>query len=397
MDPKKDPLTPSSSKQDSPDVGTIRWAGESLDSTPATPTSQENLRSKVTHYEKIWSSGNTPSASGNQNDSERGTFSIDVNAFERRLQEERERRAHEQSPRIDIRLRTTPQPSPRQFDSPVENRIKVNIKHQIETSDGRSDGNDVVDHAAANVHRQSTRVVTYEKVLTQKSIREVNITRTKVQSPTTPTTPTQRIVEYAHAQVFAKSPSNEQITIGDDSAYHSHRATRFGSGGGTPTSISISSSNASLHQNFTSDENVSAHRTPSRERIFLERGGSEPTHSLSSIGSPSSPGNITTSIVYVGNEAEAARQQSVSPVAGSNEFVRRHLIRERPESSSDTDGISPDWYTEYQAHSFHTQAAHNPRMDFKRSNSQYDNHIRQIRGITQSKFHYILLFSIRKK
>lgn len=372
MDPKPDPVTPSASKHDtSADVGSIRWAGESS-STPSTP--QDNLRSKVTYYEKVWSSGAKPKASADTSDSEQSTFSIDVNAFEKRLQEERERKIHEQSPRIDIRLRATPQPSPRPFDLPVgENQIRVNIKHHIE-----NDGNDVVDHATPTVYKQ--RIVTYEKISTQKSIREVNITRTRnVQSPTSST---QRIVEYT--EMLGKSPSNEHV--GDDSAYHSHR-TRFGSGAGTPTSASVSSSNASLHQHFTtSDENVFARRTPSRERIFLERAGSEPPHSLSSAGgtplSSGTPINVATNIVYIGNDDDRpGKSSSVSPVASGNEPIRRHFHRERHESSPDNDGISPDWYNEYQAHSFHTQSQAQPqRMDFKRSNSQYDNHIRQIRG-----------------
>ncbi|XP_031632357.1 nesprin-1 isoform X5 [Contarinia nasturtii] len=71
-------------------------------------------------------------------------------------------------------------------------------------------------------------------------------------------------------------------------------------------------------------------------------------------------------------------RQIVSPVTGSNENnenIHRHFESHR--TLSENDGISSDWYNEYQTQT--VQVDRPNKMDFKRSNSQYDNHIRQIR------------------
>lgn len=390
MDPDEDPPTSSSSHDD---VGTIRWADDGTASTSSTtttttaigtPTTPQRLRNKVTYYEKVWSSGQK-STTDDTDETDHSAFAIDVHAFEKRLQEERERKSHEQSPRIDVKLRsTTPQPSPRQIDLPTN--IKVNIRHHIESGDssgggdggGSGSGNSGSQYSRAereietSEYRQHhARVLTYEKVTTQKSVRQVNITSTS--KSTNVSSPLVRTVEYT--EVFGKSPSQEQITTTDDSAYHSHaHRTRIVSSSTTTTAAtSKSSSNTSLHGNFTSDENVTNRRTPSRERIF-ERAGSEP-HSWSSVGSSST----TSSNVATGTGGTSGLSHGVSPVssvAAGNENVRRHFVRDRHDSEGD--GNSSDWYNEYRTQSFHTVT---PRMDFKRSNSQYDNHIKQIRGI----------------
>lgn len=399
MDPEEDqPTVP---------VGVIRWAsGDTLPAAsqssatttttttassstthPASTTSHQHLRNKVTYYEKVWSSGQKPAAEVHDTDeTDRGAFAIDVNAFEKRLQEERERKSHEQSPRIEVKLRSTPQPSP-QRDLPLSTNIRVNIRHHIETGESSPPPCDA-NHAQGISHH--SRVLTYEKVVSTKSVREVKI------SSTSATSPVVRTIEYT--QLIGRSPSSERIAGADDSAYHLHRTRHVSSS--TPTTVtSQSSSNTSLHGNFPSEENVfvrhihQAQRTPSRERIFI-RAGSEPPHSWSSSGTTSSGSNVGVAKI-----ATASGASPVSSVAaGNNEYVRRHLARERHDSGGggDSDGASsPDWYNEYRTHSFHTTPP--PRMDFQRSNSQYDNHIRQIRGIScfllTFFFSFFLLFS----
>lgn len=373
MDPKDDLTTPSSSQQSKSKttVGSIRWAGED------SPQNQS------------------------------GSFSMDVSAFEKNLQEKRERKLHEQSPRIDIRLKSTPKSSSSSSiaQSPSGNQIKVNIRHNIEQEPDISTGHDVVDHSTPIQSHHTSRVITYEKVFKQKTTREISVM--KKRSPTNEesiqTPKVQRTVEYSSG----KSLSTEQIGNADDSAYHSHRIRIASSG--TPTTVSVSSSNASLpHDLTTSDENVFVRRTPSRERIFVERADSEPRQfrmrdNLNNDGnnrsnSSSSLANVSMNVVYAGDEATTDSPQElslVSSVTDSNENIRRHLIREPLKSSSECG--SPDWYSEYQA-SFHTERP-NPRMDYHRSNSQYDNHIRQIRGIFSSipkivNFFYIRFFRL---
>lgn len=333
MDPQEDPPPPATS----PDEEARASAG--------TPT--QNLRNKVTYYEKVWSSGQKRSA----DDETDHAFSIDVNAFEKRLKEERERRTHEQSPRIDVRLRSTPQPSPRQSNQPTN--IRVNIRHHVDPAAGAplplSDTYEerverVVEGGEVKSH---SRVLKFEKIVVKKSVREVNVTST---TTSTGTSPVMRTIEFS--ETMRHTPSDERIA--EDSAYHSHRSRIISS------ASSKSSSNTSLHGNFTSEENVFSRRTPSRERLHEN----EQQHFWSSGGAGA------------GAMAYPTGGVTVSTVAGSNPITRRHLGSER--HASESDNASPDWYNEYRAHSFQTVT---PRMEFKRSNSQYDSHIKQIRGI----------------
>lgn len=394
MDPDQD--------QSTDDVGTIRWVDDvtsplgsptstsiqlnssqsSTTSTTSSTVSHQQLRNKVTYYEKVWSSGKTIGdvSDGNntakdETDKASSAFSIDVHAFEKRLQEERERKTHEQSPRIDVKLKATPQPSPRPIDLPLSSNVRVNIRHHIESIESPSDEHCQIKRERLDsneYHEQHhSRVLTYEKVITKKSTHKVNI---KSSTTTTATSPIVRTVEYT--EIYGRSPSSERVrTPIDDSAYQSER-TRILRGSTTPTGAvsSKSSSNNSLHSNLLLDETFHTNRqqrTPSRERIF-ERAGSEP-HSWSS----SAYGSVATTT------------SPVSSVAHSNDYVRRHLARERHDSGDSDGASSSDWYQEYRSQSFHTTA---PRMDFKRSNSQYDRHIQQIRGMKSFLFLGFFLF-----
>lgn len=358
---------------DDDDVGCIRWASNSHLSS-STPTNDGKRQNKIRIYGEFGSSSN-PTTPGNM---ERGSFSMDVNAFEKSLQEKRDRQMHQQSPRIEIRLRETASTTPRTTFS------KINIHHiergggiEANTSSGPSQSIDEVDFIS-EVPRKVKRVITYEKVSKTKTIREIDYSRAycsseTVQSPT--------IVQQTRNQSFDRSSSTEQITGAEDSAYHSHRVRVTSSG--TPTTISISSSSNSLQHAFRSDENVYAPRTQSRERMF-ERAGSEPPPHLvgrfTGIDNRNIQSSLDSTRIIYDDELMAQRQRQhriVSPVTDGNQNVRRHFEAHRTPSSSD--GISSEWYNEYQTQTVAVDRP--PKMDFKRSNSQYDNHIRQIRGI----------------
>lgn len=363
---------------DDEDIGCIRWASNSQLSS-STPTNDRKSQTKIKIYDEFSSSSN-PIAPGNM---ERGSFSMDVHAFEKSLQEKRDRQMHHQSPRIEIRLRETSTTTPRTPTTPLS---RINIHHiergggiEVNTPPGPSTSIDEVDFIS-EVPRKVKRVITYEKVSKTKTIREVTYPEAyssseTVQSPTT----VQRTMNYS----LDKSSSTEQMTGAEDSAYHSHRVRLLSSG--TPTTISISSSSNSLQHAFRSDENVYAHQTPSRERMY-ERAGSEPPHFGGRFTGIDTTRNIQSSLdstrIAYDDELMAQRQrerQFVSPVTDGNQnAVRRHFEAHRTPSSSG-DGISSEWYNEYQTQTVAVDRT--PRMDFKRSNSQYDNHIRQIRGI----------------
>lgn len=357
MESKKDP------KGD--DVGSIRWP---IGSEPSTSTPSK--QSRIIVHREVHSDVPTlsPVTYGKI---DRGSFSMDVNAFEKSLQEKRDRQFHEHSPIIEIRLRETSTSSPRDFASPLSSS-KIDIQH-IERGGGGAHGTSVdeVDYSSP-APRKIKRVVTYEKVSKTKSIREITLPRSaseNVQSPVV-----QRTVDC----LIDKSSSTEQITPTEDSAYHSHRIRLTSSG--TPTTISISSSSDSIQHVFTSDENVYAPRTPSHsERIFLERAGSEPLppHLIGIETSSKNRSSVDSTIKQ--------QRQVVSPVTDSNEHVHhRHLESYR--TPSESEGISSDWYNEYQTQTVQVDHRRPNKMDFKRSNSQYDNHIRQIRGIYKSLF-----------
>lgn len=431
------------------DVGSIRWASNSrLSSSSSQPPPQPPPRPsastpipterKTQSSIRIYSEFSTESPSSPYEPDHSGRFSMDVNAFEKSLQEKRDRQMHQPSPRIEIRLRetSTSSPEPHHHGTPLS---KINI-HHIERGGGIeantpiepiiSSSYDEVDFISETPPRKVKRVITYEKVLKTKTYRKTShppraeqrqhsSSSETIRSPTT----VHRTADY----LVDKSSSTEHIggvgggmssgagsgrgsaDLADDSAYHSHIIPRVRlASSGTPTAISISpSSSNSLPYTFQSDENVYAlprQRTPSRERIS-ERAGSEPPPQFpgyddaAATAAAAAHRNVksslgSTRIVY-DDEVTAHRQQRqqhhinnnnnqqqqwhfVSPVTGSNENVHRRHFHATTSISSDGDGISPDWYNEYQTQ---TIAIECPRkMDFKRSNSQYDNHIRQIRG-----------------
>lgn len=347
MDKKKD--------IDSDDVGSIRWA----DNFESTPSTQEKHQSKVRLYGEVRLNTSPPNL-GNSGRHEQGSFSMDVEAFEKSLKEKREQQLREQSPRIEIRLRETASNSPRFYSS---SQAKINIHHiergldecaEVATKP-KSSNVDEVDYAY-EAPRKIQRTITYEKVLKTKSIREtvfpkkVHINE-NIQPPT---------VHRTLDCLIDKSSPTEQTTVTEDSAYSSHLRV---SSCGTPTTISISSSSNSLHQGFTSDDNVYTQETPSCETICVESVSTkQPRRSINS-----------SKIVYV--DSTATIQQS--PVTGSNENVHWHF--DSPRTSSEIEDISRDWYNEYKTQTVLVDCP--SKMDFKRSNSQYDNHIRQIRGI----------------
>lgn len=367
-DPLKSPTSPD-------DIGTIRWCKNS--STPC--DSSQVTNANIEHTPDT--SRQTP----NPEFIEYGAFTMDVNAFERELQEKRERKRHEQGPHFAVQLKSTPKRVIDEF-SPPPDHIKFSIRTSAEAPDASINiSTDEVDHLPT---QHSTRVISYERVCKKKSVREITITRNVSNSGNTHQshTPMQRT---------RQSGSHEQF---DDSAYHSH-GVRI-AGGSTPTTISVmSSSNSSLLHDFDGDNGAAGgNGRCSGMADYQQRAASEPPHfpsrSMDSIATADNRIDVSMNVVYAGNRSASSQSEQhhhhdrhqwnlVSGVADGNQTStgRRHLARELFHSSTvDSECSSPGWYNEYQAQSFQTD--HQPhRMDFKRSNSQYDNHIRQIRGI----------------
>lgn len=310
MDPNEDPPPPPISPSNK-------------DTNNSQVTTTRCLRDKVTYYEKVWSSG-----SRNLEDDPDG-FGIDVHAFEKRLREERDRRIHDSSPRIEVKLKSTPQPSPRHLDSPSFN-VKVNRFGSSDSSQPESFEESVERYNEAGEIRGDARVFKFEKVTVKKTRREISVT-----SPT-------GVKTFFSSERISRTPSEERI-LQDDSAYHTQHFSN--------ANTSKSSSVVSLHGHDVVDEGI-AGRTPSRERT------PDNSHSWSSTGAVSGAGCTP-----------------VSTVAAGYLHKRRHPQSER--HVSEGEDTSLDWYNDYSAHSFQATAA---KMNFNRTNSQYDTHIKQIRG-----------------
>lgn len=335
MDSKKEP--------DSEDLGSIRWA----EASSSTPTKQEKCQSKVAVR---LSKPTTISKTHEKHD--QGSFSMDVVAFEKSLQEKRDRKFLGQSPRIEIHLRDMTTKSP--GDS---------LSKEFSTSQELQDKAESVDEVDnISMPRQIKRVLTYEKVLKIKTVHESK-TNQNFKSPIG-----QRTVDC----LVDKSSSTEQVSTTEDSAYHSHRVRITSCG--TPTTISISSSSNSLLHGFMSDENVYTQGTSSRERVSVERTDSESPQLADFVDDNSKNLSSFDSGKFTYIDHTATAQQT--SVADSNENIRRHSKLVRP----DTEDCSRVWYNEYKTQTFLMDCPQ--KMDFKRSNSQYDNHIRQIRGTT---------------
>lgn len=407
----EDPLKSSSSPPD--DVGTLRWCDES--STPNEPNQvSDNITSNPATPN---SSRQTP----NPDFIEYGSFSMDVNAFERELDQKRELKRHEQTPNYAIQLKSTPKRRNDDFSPSPTDHIIVSIRHSTQQQQQpqprpRQQPNpnvsiDESDHMPTT-HRANTRVISYEKVFQQKSFREITIART-VSSHSSDLHRSQTPVLHQHAYTTRQSSSSHEHL--DDSAYHSHRVRVAGDASTTPTTISMMSSNNSLLQELDGDvdggavggaidghgdsrfRSCSSSSAGGVELAHFQRAASEPpahypSRSMDAIATNDNRIDVSMNVVYAGNRSASSQSATnhqwnlVSGVADGNQpsTGRRHFARELFHSSTvDSDCSSPGWYNEYQSQSFHTD--HQPRrMDFKRSNSQYDNHIREIRGTHNS-------------
>lgn len=377
-DPNEDPQTPerrfASSDETPSSVG------------PSGNQSVRRLREKVTYYEKLSSGGKKRTGGDCENSDDGGIEKaiIDVQAFEQRLHDERARRIQLNSPRIEVKLRHTPQSSPirhRNIDLPTTlatNRNNINVKVNV-IQQGRSSG----DTSTADIVQQSDRSISspdsyeeciertvdegelhgnarifkFEKITLKKTVREVNIVGGRI------------------TETFSRTPSEEHV-FHDDSAYHTHYSNVL-------SNTSKSSSIHSMHgvAGFLSspdEEYTDSGKLSSRERISddtdmwfknggaIAAGASSVTGTIQSSSSSSSGKRVATA--------------DVSLVAGGNLSKRRQQFSsstERFPTIESHDDSSQDWYNEYKAHSFQTAAA---KMSFKRTNSQYDTHIKEIRG-----------------
>lgn len=308
MDPTEDPPPPNESPPNS-----------SQTDTPTSGTSTtRRLRDKVNFFEKVW----TGTKRTLDNDEPDGLH-IDVTALEKRLKEEHERKKLTDSPFDSIKLRSTPQPSPKRI---VPTTFPVNLRHRFESADSETESfEETVQKTSeeGELHGQS-RFTKTVRVTVRKSVKEVT-----VKSPV--------VKHYVYNETFSRTPSQE-INLQEDSAYQTHSYNLAGEGGNISHSSSITTGK------FPSDEFIVLRRTPSRERIQYDLDSSS---NFSSIGST-----------------------SMHHCHGKQYHVDSSIKNTGNVESSNAEALS-----DYQ--SFQTMAA---KMEFVRSKSQYDSHIIEIRG-----------------
>lgn len=323
MDPEEDP--------------SISDHGQETGNGVAGPSSVRRLRDKVTYYEKVWTTGTKRSLDTDEPDG----VGIDVQALEERLQQERARKTHENSPKIEVRLRSTPQSSPRHFSSGPNRPI----------SDDESFEESIERTIESGQVKGKSRVFKFEKITLKKSVREVSVTSSATAGKT-----------ILRADTSLSRTPSEERHFHDDSAYHtqSHAIS----------TASKSSSITSLPgaERFPSEEHIASRRTPSRERIFES----------SSWGTEGDGGSIITIKTGKTMHGSGGAGVSVSSVAAGNLYQRQQNTPDRHTSSEgEGDAASQVWYNEYRAHSLQSPVA---RMNIQRTNSQYDSHIKQIKG-----------------
>ena len=329
-------------------------------------TMDSRLRDKVTYYEQVWSSGKGASSSsgGGGADNEAINFGIDVNAFEEKLNEERIKRIHVESPKIEVRLRSTPQPSPRHIDSQKtfyqrDNNAALGGNESYEETFEK--------HVDAGEIAGQSRVYQYQKTTLRKTTREVNVSYS--------TTPDVKKIKYTESR--SRTPSVET-----DNVFHTSDVTSAHNLSSNTINVTIKPSVlvTSPHVQF-SHENVfsgtSTRMSPLRERMFVGNIDSNIGGIVKKVGEGGEGAKEYT--VSSSSSSSSSSGGIVSSVAGGNPSKRHQQISEHRHGIGEgvDDSGSLEWYNEYKTHSFQSAAA---KMNLQRSNSQYDEHIKEIRG-----------------
>lgn len=304
----------------------------------------KRIRDQVTYYEKVWTkAGAKPTA----DETDAGP-TIDVCELESRLRAEKQRRFNEDAPKIEVvRLRSTPQHVPHR---PTNVNVKINVRTR--PADNNGGGSPTTDDVFEEESVERTieegqlrgdaRIFKYEKVTMRKSTREISISRSGS--------------SFSDDQ-FLRSPSTEEATVAtgiDDSAYQTRSH-------GAYSNLSKTSSNVSL------DDQYDDVQQPMHSGRQVQTSSFE-TWSSSSY-QQSGNGNGGRNVRVTASGPTTAVWVNVRDVASGNS-AGRHQPR-NSQSPVGEETITSD------AKSFQTMAA---RMEFVRSNSQYDSHIKQIRG-----------------
>lgn len=289
-----------------------------VEATSQTQTSSEGLREKVARYEKVWSSG----MHGEDN-----VIRVDVKDIEKRLQEERERRSSESPSKVEfVRLRTTPHNTPGRETVPSDSPFNVTLRH-IEKS------------STDDEHRPDS---------------PFNVTLRHIEREDRRTPPRSIDLTAGGSKISIKFDPKDEV----DFTIEPSADMRVGSSGFRTMAT----------ESVITDGN---RQTPQRiSRTFIK--SPVDGRSLTTISSPFVPQQTTKKVssVYVKN----LQKSHFEGTSGSGS------VSVSASESSSRDDLSEEaieWYNEYRNQSFNSTMT---ARQFARTNSQYDNHIKEIRG-----------------
>lgn len=302
--------------------------------TPTQTTSSEGLREKVARYEKVWSSGVVHGGEDN-------VIHVDVKDIEKRLQEERERRQAESPLQLEfVKLRSTPQNTPGRETVSPDSPFNVTLRH-IERP--------MVEEEQQQ-RPESPFNVSLRHVEKEDEGRVVVLRRTPPRSID---------LTAGGSKISIKFDPSDEV----DFTIEPSADIRVGSSGFRNQAT----------ESVITDGN---RQTPQRiSKTFIK--SPVDGRSLTTIGSPFVHQQTTKKVssVYVKN-LQKSYLEGTSGSSGSG--VASGSVSE----SDDLSEEASEWYNEYRNQSFNSTMT---ARQFTRTNSQYDNHIKEIRGRCSSK------------
>lgn len=342
-DSTKSKLPPIAAARKTTTTKTTKITRSSFSSVETTPTqvTTEGLREKVARYEKVWSQG----MQGEDN-----VIRVDVKDIEKRLQEERERRFAEGSSKVEfVKLRTTPQSTPGRESISPDSPFNVSLRH-VERSSAEEDQ-----------RPDSPFNVTLKHVERVTSSEERYVTSSQEDYIYTRRTPPRSIdLTAGGSKISIKFDPNDEV----DFSIEPTADIRVGSSGFRNLATESVITDGNRHQTPQTPQRIS--------RTFIK--SPVDGRSLTTISSPfvSQQTVKKVSSVYVKN-LQKSYLEGTSGVGGGSVSVSASESSSRDDLSEE----ASEWYNDYRNQSFNSTMT---ARQFARTNSQYDNHIKEIRG-----------------
>lgn len=317
-------------------------------------TPSKRLRDKVSYYESVWTSGSPQTADDVDGAQASSSMGLDIAALEERLEHEKRQRLMDNTPKIEIKLRHTPVQSPRPPETPTKINLNINLR-SVDRSNLMASPNDSYTESVERVFeegetRDNSRVFKYEKVILRKSVKEVSV----------------------------ESSSNQSVIWSTSSGTRSHK-----------TSIGESSDLSREGTPVRSQPLYGGHSNRARSPAFLDKRShstadelfykhkNDGSNSFHKVMSGSGIHHYKIPLLGSGSRSGSNQDICYSVADGNRKFYQSRQTTPDNLSSEGENQTSTEWYHDYKTQSFQSTGA---KMEFVRSNSQYDTHIKEMRG-----------------